>query len=103
MEQPSNTPEVQRRPKAIDPKDTQHQPTPDLTTYSESSSSSSTVAAVVVSLILVLALVGGLAFMMFRTRLGPRIRARLTNTPYDDMAGARLNNNASASKQNVMA
>ena len=46
----------------------------------------SAVAGVVVFLIVV-AVVGVGAFVILRTRLAPRLRARLTNTPYGDIVG----------------
>lgn len=60
---------------------------------------SGTVVAVVVSLLVVIVLVGAAAFVIFRTRLAPRLRARLTSTPYEDIViGHR-----SESTQNVVA
>ena len=44
------------------------------------------VAGVVIFLIVV-AVVGVGAFVILRTRLAPRLRARLTNTPYGDVGG----------------
>ena len=46
----------------------------------------SAVAGVVIFLIVV-AVVGVGAFVILRTRLAPRLRARLTNTPYGDIVG----------------
>ena len=47
---------------------------------------SGAVAGVVIFLIVV-AVVGVGAFVILRTRLAPRLRARLTNTPYGDIVG----------------
>ena len=64
----------------------------------DASEGSSATAAIVVSLLVVVALFGVAAFIVLRTRLAPRLRARLTRTPYDDMAIR-----AADSQQNVIA
>ncbi len=57
------------------------------------------VAAIVIILMIV-AVVGVGAFLVLRTRLAPRLRARLTNTPYGDIIGST---DRSESTQNVIA
>ena len=48
-------------------------------------SSSGAIAAGVVSVLIVILVGGGFAYMVTRTRLVPRLRARITNTPYEDI------------------
>ena len=43
------------------------------------------IAAGVVSVLIVILLVTGFAYMITRTRLLPRLRAQITNKPYDDI------------------
>ena len=50
-----------------------------------SGSSSGAIAAGVVSVLLVILIGGGFAYLIMRTRLMPRLRAQITNTPYEDI------------------
>ena len=65
-------------------------------------SSGATVAAVIISVLVVLVVVGAGFFIVTRTRLAPRLRARLMNTPYGDMVSGRPPTR-SDSQQNVIA
>jgi len=67
---------------------------------SASSGGGSTALAVVISVFVVLALLAAAAFVVLRTRLAPRLRARLTSTPYEDIV---INRRRSESQQNVVA
>lgn len=67
----------------------------------EATSSSGTVAAIVISVLIVVVLLGAAAFVILRTRLLPRLRARLTNTPYEDIVIGKQGR--SESRQNVIA
>ena len=63
------------------------------------SSAGGAAVAAVISLLVIVAVIGVAAFVILRTRLAPRLRARLTHTPYDDIRGR----NRSESQQNVIA
>jgi len=66
------------------------------------SGSGSVVAIVIISTLVVLVLLVGLgAFLVLRTRLAPRLRARLTSSPYEDIVIGRRGR--SESQQNVVA
>jgi hypothetical protein len=88
-----------RQPKSHDP----DRGAPIVSDGDEESSGSGAVVALI-SILVVVVIVGVGAFLIFRTRLAPRLRARLTNTPYGDivggLAGARRH---SESTQNVIA
>ena len=77
-------------------------------------SNNGTIAAVAVSLMMVLILIGVGFFVVTRTTVGTRLRARLTNTPYADilvsdrgqMMGSATSlgtNNSQTSNRNVFA
>lgn len=68
----------------------------------EEGSGGTTAAAVAVSAVLVVLLAGAAAFVVLRTRLAPRLRARLTRTPYEDIVIGRPPAR-SESQQNVIA
>ncbi|TRY68627.1 hypothetical protein TCAL_15087 [Tigriopus californicus] len=65
---------------------------------SESTGGGSTTLAVVLSVLAAVVLMGVAAFLVFRTRMAPRLRARLTSTPYEDIVIGRR----SESTQNVV-
>ena len=48
-------------------------------------SSSGAIAAGIVSVLIVILIGFGFMYMVTRTRLVPRLRARITNTPYEDI------------------
>lgn len=62
-------------------------------------STSGAIAAGVVSVLIVILVGGGFAYMVTRTRLVPRLRARITNTPYNDIAINERNPAAAAAAQ----
>lgn len=51
----------------------------------EESSTSGAIAAGVVSVLVIILIVGGFTYMVTRTRLVPRLRAHITNKPYEDI------------------
>jgi beta-lactamase regulating signal transducer with metallopeptidase domain len=85
-----------RQPKAHNPAEL----LPVTSDKEESRGGGGAVAAIVL-LLGIVAVVGVGAFLIFRTRLAPRLRARLTNTPYGDIVGGI--NRRSESTQNVIA
>ena len=76
----------QRQPKSHDPYGRGLPVTSDDGEDSAEEGGGGAVAGVVIFLIVV-AVVGVGAFVILRTRLAPRLRARLTNTPYGDIVG----------------
>lgn len=67
-------PAIPRRPPVA-------QPSPHI----KEGSSSGAIAAGIVSVLIVILIGGGFTYMVTRTRLIPRLRARITNTPYEDI------------------
>ena len=79
-----NIPETEERPVPISPRGRRPpaaQPAP----HVKEGSSSGAIAAGVVSILIVILIGGGFTYMVTRTRLIPRLRARITNTPYEDI------------------
>lgn len=96
-----NIPETDQRPVPISPRGRRPpaaQPAP----HVKEGSSSGAIAAGVVSILIVILIGGGFTYMVTRTRLIPRLRARITNTPYEDIVlnhDQRNPNNPSAAAQ----
>jgi len=68
----------------------------------DTESSTSAVAAGVISILIVIAIMGVAMFVVHRMRLVPRLRARLTNTPYEDIVISDRQG-LGRSQQNIMA
>jgi hypothetical protein len=59
--------------------------TPNPAPHIASGSSGGAIAAGVISVLLVILLGSGFAYLITRTRVLPRLRAHITNTPYEDI------------------
>ena len=57
------------------------------------------ISIICVAVLIVILVGGGFAYMVTRTRLVPRLRARITNTPYNDIAINERNPAAAAAAQ----
>ncbi len=74
---------------------------PEVTKEEEEEGGGSAAAAVGISVVVVVLVAAVAAFLVLRTRLAPRLRARLTRTPYEDIVIGRQAR--SGSQQNVIA
>ncbi len=86
---------------AAEPENTVSSRQPKLTDEDDVSGGGGSVAAIAISVVIIVLVAAAAAFLVLRTRLAPRLRARLTNTPYEDIVIGRQGR--SESQQNVIA
>ena len=114
MNQPEGPPKPKRELDHSPPAGSKRDPSLSASPRKREVSKSGTIAAVAVSLMMVLIIIGVGFFVMTRTTVGTRLRARLTNTPYGDiivsdrgqMMGSTTSvgtNNSQQSNRNVFA